>query len=82
MGSNKLINNKLRTSINTGIDDPLSFMFNEMQKQNRIEWNRRHKFVLPRKKGFIGPRFRVQTTIGKLHHANVGNKYFDGIDDL
>merc|ERR1719203_587756 len=73
--------NSLRTTLHSGIDRPLSFMFNEMQRQNKIKGQRRHRFVLPRKKGFLGPRYKVQTRIGKLHHANVGNRYFIGIDD-
>eukprot|EP01084_Bolivina_argentea_P287067 492528_1 len=74
--------NCLRTTVHTGTDHPLSFMFNEMQRQNKIHGSRRHRFVLPKKKAFLGPRFKVQTRIGKLHHANVDNKYFTGIDDL
>merc|ERR1712154_128055 len=81
MAADKLSNN-LRTSIHSGVDHPLSFMFNEMQKQNKIRGDKRNRFVLPKKKAFIGPRFKVQTRIGKLHHANVHNKYFSGIDDL
>merc|ERR1712228_423567 len=80
MSADKISNN-LRRTLHSGIDNPLSFMFNEMQKQNKIHGARRNRFVFPRKKGFLGPRYKVQTRIGKLHHMNVGNRYFSGIDD-
>ena len=82
MAQNKLKDNTLRTSLHSGTDHPLSFMYNEMQRQNKIQWTRRHRGHRPVKRGFFGPRYKVHTRIGKVHHMNVGNKYFEGIDDL
>ena len=80
MKAHKLSHN-MRTTLHSGIDNPLSFMFNEMQRQNKIHGQKRKRFVFPKRKGFLGPRYKVQTRIGKLHHMNIGNRYFEGIDD-
>ena len=82
MAASKLNNNTLRTSLHSGIDHPLSFMYNEMQRQHKIAGSRRHKYIRRMKKPLLGPRFKVTTRIGNLHHMNVGNPLFDGIDDL
>ena len=82
MGASNLDNNTLRTSLHSGVDHPLSFMYNEMQRQQRIPGSRRNRYIPRVQKGHLGPRYKVSTRIGKLHHMNVGDPVFDGIDDL
>merc|ERR1712154_577104 len=73
------LGNEMRTTLHSGIDNPLSFMYNEMQRQNKIQGHRRHRWVRKGKAG-LGPRYKVSTRIGKLHHMNVGDRYFEGVD--
>ena len=82
MGANKLTNNTFRTSVGTGMDHPLSFMFNEMQRQNKVQWAGKGRWVRAKKMSYYGPRYKTVTHIGKLHHGNVGKSLYDGIDDL
>jgi len=81
MAENKL-GRPLRTTMHSGVNHPLSFVFSELQRKNRVPGNTRNRFTFPKRKAFHGPRFKVQTKIGKLHHENVGNPLFDGFDEL
>lgn len=78
--------NQIKRGMRYNIDDghihnhPLVYIFNDLQRTNRIQGGRLKKFLFKRKP-FFGPRFKQQTRIGKLHHANVGTKLFEGIDD-
>mmetsp|Transcript_47751 Transcript_47751/g.79217 ORF Transcript_47751/g.79217 Transcript_47751/m.79217 type:complete len:464 (+) Transcript_47751:29-1420(+) len=75
------LGHSLRRTMGSNVDHPLSFMFNEMQKQNKIGGAKRKKYII-RKRSFHGPRYRVQTRIGNLYHANVGKKLYEGLDDM
>ena len=78
VGTDKNVMRKVASNHDTAI----STVFNELQRQNRLESVRNNEgFYRQRKNPWFGPRFITQTRIGKLHHNNVNTRLFKYIDD-
>jgi len=69
------IGRPMRKVSNSMADNTLSHLYYEMRLQNKLPGSKKREFRFI-KRPWFGPRFKVQSRIGAVHHQNIDDEIF------